>query len=40
MNLDGKTNRRGVTFDKTVKQNKGIVFLTEDSKDIEIFTGL
>jgi large subunit ribosomal protein L23 len=40
MNLDGKTKRRGMTFGKTAKQKKAIVFLTEDSKDIEIFTGL
>lgn len=40
MNLDGKTKRRGMTFGKTAKKKKAIVFLTEDSKDIEIFTGL
>ena len=38
MNLDGKTKRRGMTFGKTAK--KAIVQLTEDSKEIEIFTGL
>lgn len=40
MNLDGKTKRRGTTFGKTAKTKKAIVQLTEDSKDIEIFTGL
>ena len=40
MNLDGKTKRRGMTFGKTAKKKKAVVFLTEDSKDIEIFTGL
>ena len=40
MNLDGKTNRRGMTFGKTAKTKKAIVTLTEDSKDIEIFEGL
>ena len=40
MNLDGKTKRRGMTFGKTAKTKKAIVWLTEDSKDIEIFAGL
>ena len=40
MNLDGKTKRRGMTFGKTAKTKKAIVQLTEDSKEIEIFTGL
>ncbi|MGL5437822.1 MAG: 50S ribosomal protein L23 [Lachnospiraceae bacterium] len=40
MNMDGKTKRRGTTFGKTSKTKKAIVQLTEDSKDIEIFTGL
>ena len=40
MNLDGKTRRRGMVFGKTAKRKKAIVFLTEDSKDIEIFSGL
>ena len=39
MNLDGKTRRRGMIFGKTAKK-KAIVFLTEDSKEIEIFSGL
>ena len=40
MNLDGKTKRRGMTFGKTAKTKKAIVQLTEDSKEIEIFSGL
>ncbi|MCD8120639.1 MAG: 50S ribosomal protein L23 [Clostridiales bacterium] len=40
MNLDGKTRRRGVTFGKTAATKKAIVQLTEDSKEIEVFTGL
>lgn len=40
MNLDGKTKRRGATFGKTAKVKKGIVTLTEESKEIEIFSGL
>ena len=40
MNLDGKTKRRGTTFEKTSKTKKAIVQLTADSKDIEIFEGL
>ena len=40
MNLDGKTRRRGMTFGKTAKRKKAIVWLTEDSKEIEIFQGL
>ena len=40
MNLDGKTRRRGMIFGKTAKKKKAVVFLTEDSKDIEIFGGL
>ena len=40
MNMDGKTKRRGATFGKTAKTKKAIVKLTEDSKEIEIFTGL
>ncbi len=40
MNLDGKTKRRGRTFGKTSKTKKAIVFLTQESKDIEIFSGL
>lgn len=40
MNLDGKTRRRGLVYGKTAKTKKAIVTLTEDSKDIEIFSGL
>ena len=40
MNLDGKTRRRGNVFGKTVAKKKAIVQLTEDSADIEIFSGL
>ncbi len=40
MNLDGKTKRRGRTTGKTAKMKKAIVFLSQDSKDIEIFSGL
>ncbi len=40
MNLDGKKKRRGMTVGKTAEKKKAIVTLTEDSKDIEIFTGL
>ncbi len=40
MNLDGKKKRRGLVVGKTAKTKKAIVWLTEDSKDIEIFSGL
>ena len=40
MNLDGKKKRRGMVVGKTAKTKKAIVQLTEDSKDIEIFSGL
>ena len=40
MNQDGKTRRRGMTTGKTAKVKKAIVWLTEDSKDIELFQGL
>ena len=40
MNYDGKTKRRGLVYGKTAKTKKDIVWLTEDSKDIEIFAGL
>lgn len=40
MNLSGKTRRRGMTVGRTAKRKKAIVFLTEDSKDIEIFGAL
>jgi len=40
INLDGKTRRRGLVFGKTAKTKKAIVTLTQESKDIELFTGL
>ena len=40
MNIPGKNRRRGAVVGKTAKTKKAIVWLTEDSKDIEIFTGL
>lgn len=40
MNIGGKTKRRGMTFGKTAKTKKAIVKLTQDSKDIEVFSGL
>lgn len=40
MNLPGKTKRRGMTFGKTAATKKAIVKLTEDSKEIEVFSGL
>ncbi|MBQ6551035.1 MAG: 50S ribosomal protein L23 [Lachnospiraceae bacterium] len=40
MNLDGKNKRRGLIVGKTAKTKKAIVQLTEDSKEIEIFSGL
>ena len=40
MNQDGKTKRRGRTEGKTSRTKKAVVTLTEDSKEIEIFTGL
>jgi large subunit ribosomal protein L23 len=40
MNCEGKNKRRGMVYGKTAKSKKAIVFLTEDSKEIEIFSGL
>ena len=40
MNQDGKNRRRGLVVGKTAKVKKAIVQLTEDSKEIEIFSGL
>ena len=42
MNCKGKKKRvrGGFRFGETAKTKKAYVFLTEDSKDIEIFTGL
>lgn len=39
-NTHGKNRRRGMTTGKTTAYKKAIVTLTEDSKDIEIFSGL
>ena len=40
MNQDGKNKRRGLVVGKTAKTKKAVVQLTEDSKEIEIFSGL
>ena len=40
MNLAGKKKRRGMTYGRTAKTKKAIVWLTDDSKEIEIFAGL
>ena len=40
MNIPGTPKRRGRVEGKTAAKKKAIVFLTEDSKEIEIFTGL
>ena len=40
MNQEGKNRRRGMVTGKTAKTKKAIVQLTEDSADIEIFSGL
>ena len=40
INMDGKTKRRGRTEGMTAKTKKAMVQLTEDSKEIEIFSGL
>jgi len=40
MNVPGKKKQRGRVVGYTAKRKKAIVFLTEDSKDIEIFAGL
>ncbi len=40
MNCRGKNKRRGLVTGKTAKTKKAIVKLTEESKDIELFTGL
>ena len=40
LNMDGKEKRRGRTVGKTSKTKKAYVQLTEDSKDIEIYSGL
>lgn len=40
INCRRKPKRRGLVMGKTAKTKKAIVFLTEDSKDIEFFSGL
>ncbi len=40
MNREGKNKRRGAVVGNTAKTKKAIVQLTEDSADIEIFSGL
>ena len=40
INSDGKKKRRGMVVGQTKKTKKAIVKLTEDSKDIELFSGL
>ena len=40
MNQDGKKRRRGLIVGRTDKTKKAVVQLTEDSKEIEIFSGL
>ena len=40
MNCEGKSKRRGMVTGKTAKTKKAIVTLTEESKDIELFSGL
>ena len=40
INCDGKSKRRGMTVGKTAKTKKAIVWLTDDSKEIEIYPGL
>ncbi len=40
MNNQGKNKRRGYVTGKTAATKKAIVKLTEDSKEIEIFSGL
>ncbi len=40
INVPAKKKRRGTTVGKTSKKKKAIVWLTQDSKEIEIFAGL
>ena len=40
LNIAGKKKMRGRTVGYTTAKKKAIVFLTEDSKDIELFQGL
>ena len=40
MNNDGKKKRRGMIYGRTAQTKKAVVTLTEDSAEIEIFSGL
>ena len=40
MNCEGKNKRRGNVYGKTAETKKAIVSLAEDSKDIELFSGI
>ena len=40
MNCEGKNKRRGNVYGKTAETKKAIVKLTENSKDIELFSGI
>ena len=40
VNCRPKKKRRGMVYGLTAKRKKAIVTLTEDSKDIEVFSGL
>ena len=40
MNQDGKKKRRGMVVGRTARTKKAIVWLTDDSKDIEFYPGL
>ncbi len=40
MNIPGKKKRRGMTSGYTAKTKKAIVQLTEDSKEIDLFSSL
>ena len=40
LNMDGKEKRRGRTIGRTAKTKKAYIQLTEDSKNIEIYSGL
>ena len=40
MNIKGKRKRRGMAVGRTAATKKAIVQLTEDSADIEIFSGI
>ena len=40
MNCEGKKRRRGMTVGRTAATKKAIVQLTEDSADIELYSGL